>query len=233
MSRLVDSLAVWLVCAVFVVMDGASDFSVVGLLVALIALCACRLFRTATMRNVWVLLFLALCAFWQPTTAFLPVAVYLCMSQCSVLLRASCAIAWGVVAVRTDLAYAVILLMLCVVSVLLAWRATKESAAWYAMRISRDGIKEEMLSLAEQNLSIQRELEGRDAIEDVAVDPLEGLTARERQIATLVAEGCDNRAIAEQLFLSEGTVRNNISTILSKKQLKNRTQLAVLCLSQG
>ena len=53
------------------------------------------------------------------------------------------------------------------------------------------------------------------------------------QVAVLVAEGMDNRAIAESLYLSEGTVRNNISAILQKKQLKNRTQLAVLCLSRG
>ena len=52
-------------------------------------------------------------------------------------------------------------------------------------------------------------------------------------MAVLVAEGMDNRAIAESLYLSEGTVRNNISAILQKKQLKNRTQLAVLCLSRG
>lgn len=55
----------------------------------------------------------------------------------------------------------------------------------------------------------------------------EGLTERERTIVGLVAEGLDNREIAGKLYLGEGTVRNHISTILQKLELKNRTQLAV------
>ena len=43
----------------------------------------------------------------------------------------------------------------------------------------------------------------------------------------LVAEGLDNREIAAEAYLSEGTVRNNISNILAKMSLKNRTQIAV------
>lgn len=43
----------------------------------------------------------------------------------------------------------------------------------------------------------------------------------------LVAEGLDNKEIAAALYIGEGTVRNHISAILQKLQLKNRTQLAV------
>lgn len=60
---------------------------------------------------------------------------------------------------------------------------------------------------------------------------LESLSARERDIAALVAEGLDNRDIAARLFLSEGTVRNRISAILDKLALANRTQLAILWLN--
>ncbi|MDR1824799.1 MAG: response regulator transcription factor [Bifidobacteriaceae bacterium] len=56
------------------------------------------------------------------------------------------------------------------------------------------------------------------------------LSEREREIVALVAEGLDNRDIAAQLYMSEGTVRNHISAILAKLDLKNRTQLAVLYL---
>lgn len=42
-----------------------------------------------------------------------------------------------------------------------------------------------------------------------------------------VAEGLSNKEIAEKLFLSEGTVRNYISTILSKLGLRDRTNLAI------
>lgn len=54
------------------------------------------------------------------------------------------------------------------------------------------------------------------------------LTERELSVVRLVAQGMDNREIASTLFLSEGTVRNHISSILSKKTLSNRTQIAVL-----
>lgn len=53
------------------------------------------------------------------------------------------------------------------------------------------------------------------------------LTERERAVVELVAEGLDNREIAARLYLSEGTVRNHISTVLQKLGMKNRTQLAV------
>jgi len=53
------------------------------------------------------------------------------------------------------------------------------------------------------------------------------LSERESDITSLVAEGLSNRDIAAKLFLSEGTVRNNISVILEKLQLSSRTQLAV------
>jgi two-component system, NarL family, response regulator LiaR len=57
--------------------------------------------------------------------------------------------------------------------------------------------------------------------------PLEGLTPRENDVAELVAQGCSNREIAGQLFLSEGTVRNTLSVVLDKLGLRDRTQLAI------
>lgn len=52
------------------------------------------------------------------------------------------------------------------------------------------------------------------------------LTNKEFQIIQLVADGQNNKEIASQLFLSEGTVRNYISNILLKLNLRDRTQLA-------
>ena len=54
-----------------------------------------------------------------------------------------------------------------------------------------------------------------------------GITDKEREILELVAAGRSNREIATELFLSEGTVRNYISTLLEKLNLRDRTQLAV------
>ena len=54
------------------------------------------------------------------------------------------------------------------------------------------------------------------------------LTEREYQVVEAVAQGLDNAEVADQLFMSAGTVRNHISSILAKLGLRNRTQVAVL-----
>lgn len=53
------------------------------------------------------------------------------------------------------------------------------------------------------------------------------LSDRELDILTLVADGLNNKEIANELYLSEGTVRNYISTMLDKLSLRDRTQLAI------
>lgn len=53
------------------------------------------------------------------------------------------------------------------------------------------------------------------------------ITDKEYEIITFVAEGLSNREIATKLYLSEGTIRNYLSSILEKLQLRDRTQLAV------
>lgn len=55
----------------------------------------------------------------------------------------------------------------------------------------------------------------------------DGLSPRESEIIELIAQGLDNKEVAARIYISEGTVRNHVSIILQKLQLKNRTQLAV------
>ena len=57
---------------------------------------------------------------------------------------------------------------------------------------------------------------------------LRSLTPQERRILELVAEGLTNRQIGEQLFLAEKTVKNYVTSILTKLGLERRTQAAVL-----
>lgn len=54
-----------------------------------------------------------------------------------------------------------------------------------------------------------------------------GITEKELDIITVVAEGLSNKEIACRLYLSEGTVRNSLTTILEKLNLRDRTQLAI------
>jgi NarL family two-component system response regulator LiaR len=69
--------------------------------------------------------------------------------------------------------------------------------------------------------------------EPAVPEPLADLTERERDVVRLVARGCSNREIAEQLVISEKTVKTHISNILSKLHLTDRTQLAILAIKHG
>lgn len=53
------------------------------------------------------------------------------------------------------------------------------------------------------------------------------LTDREKDICRLIAEGKNNKEISDELFLSQGTVKNHITRVLIKLDLRDRTQLAV------
>lgn len=62
---------------------------------------------------------------------------------------------------------------------------------------------------------------------------LESLTPRELEIAKLVVGGRSNKEIADILYITEGTVKNHISRILSKLGLRDRTQLAIYLKNHG
>ena len=68
---------------------------------------------------------------------------------------------------------------------------------------------------------------------DSLVTPADLLTARERDILALVAQGDDNRAIALKLSLAEKTVGNRLSEIFQKLGVSNRTQAAIVAVQRG
>jgi NarL family two-component system response regulator LiaR len=57
--------------------------------------------------------------------------------------------------------------------------------------------------------------------------PLSQLSAREREVLLLIAEGLSNQAIAEQLQIGEATVKTHVGNVLAKLELADRTQAAV------
>lgn len=59
------------------------------------------------------------------------------------------------------------------------------------------------------------------------------LTSQEEEVLKRVAEGLSNKEIASQLFLSDGTVRNYMTTILQKLQADNRTEAAKIAQDKG
>jgi DNA-binding NarL/FixJ family response regulator len=54
------------------------------------------------------------------------------------------------------------------------------------------------------------------------------LTPREQEVLQLIAKGCSNREIAEQLYISERTVKNHVNSVLRRLNLRDRTQVAIL-----
>lgn len=79
--------------------------------------------------------------------------------------------------------------------------------------------------LGERNTSVSQNI--------IPIAPETEFTKREYDILKLVSKGYDNKEIAANLFLAEGTVRNQLSRLLEKLDLKDRTQLAVYAVKHG
>ncbi|GGK22156.1 DNA-binding response regulator [Streptomyces camponoticapitis] len=71
-------------------------------------------------------------------------------------------------------------------------------------------------------------LRGKEPSQADKPSALAGLTTREREILDLIGEGLTNAGIGKRLFLSEKTVKNNISRLLAKLGVERRIQAAVL-----
>ena len=83
-------------------------------------------------------------------------------------------------------------------------------------------IQPSLVPLLQQNLSLNDEKVNE-----------EGLTKREMQVLKLIAEGLNNKEIAERLTISEKTVKNHVSNIFRKIEVSDRTQAAVYAIKNG
>ena len=64
-------------------------------------------------------------------------------------------------------------------------------------------------------------------MKEIVIKNLTGLTDKEILIVIEIAQGLSNKEISEKMFLTEGTIKNNITTVLSKLSLRDRTQIAI------
>jgi NarL family two-component system response regulator LiaR len=112
--------------------------------------------------------------------------------------------------------------------------AIQAGAASYLLKdVSPDDLAEAIRAVhhgeARLHPDITRKLmEQVSMVRDTSPDSsVEKLTVREREVICLVALGRSNRELAQELFISEKTVKTHISNILSKLNLEHRTQLAI------
>ncbi|MGI6362981.1 MAG: response regulator transcription factor [Bacillota bacterium] len=110
--------------------------------------------------------------------------------------------------------------------------ALKNGAAGYILKSQpADSIIDSLRAVAKGNIVLERDVatslssmlredrkKGREGL---------NLTERELEIMSAVGRGLSNREIAQDLFLSEGTVRNYVTSLLEKLNLRDRTQLAL------
>lgn len=114
-------------------------------------------------------------------------------------------------------------------------KAIKNGAKGYLIKNHKPEELKQMIRSIHQGVHIMDE-KVFDKFVDVGIKPNSNFnkgnyTARELEIIEAVASGLSNKEIAEKLFISEGTVKNYISSILLKEGLSHRTQLAVYYLT--
>jgi DNA-binding NarL/FixJ family response regulator len=127
----------------------------------------------------------------------------------------------------------------------LVFRSIDAGASGYLLKdVGSDGLAEAVRAAARGDAPLQpaiarkvlARLRAGGAGRAIVAEPLplvEPLTGRELDVLRLLGTGATNRDIAEQLALTEGTVKNYISSVLAKTGLRDRTQAALLAVRHG
>jgi len=84
-------------------------------------------------------------------------------------------------------------------------------------------------------VQVLSELRKKNKLEPATDKPavLAGLTARELEILRALGQGLNNKEIAEGLFITEGTVKNHVSNVIQKLDVRDRTQAAIFAVRYG
>lgn len=107
-------------------------------------------------------------------------------------------------------------------------RALQAGAAGYLLKSTPPTELADLVRVAAQGHAVFSRATVGGLAGPPADDRLAVLSAREREVAFLLAEGCTNAEVGQRLHLTEATVKGYVSSALTKLDLQNRTQLALL-----
>jgi len=118
--------------------------------------------------------------------------------------------------------------------------AIRNGADGYLLKDSpREKLIQAVMDLMQGKTPVDYQVAGK-LFSQIARSPIQGkttlgknLTEREIDVLRLIARGMNNEEIARELYLSEGTIRNYVSSILAKLEVADRTQAAVIALRHG
>lgn len=235
MANLIDQIALLATCALFGTLGDNNPFVVVGFLAAVVLVGVDGLAPFPGRVAVQCAFYIA-SLFAPSILLFLPVVAYEAMHERPWVARFLWLAPWVAAPVLSTAGVSVLAFsgVLCLVAALLAVRDVREGSEREGLRFSYDDLRERFIALADE---AQKRSQPEDADVSFEAAAPQGesvfadLTEREMAVVRMVAEGMDNREIAASLYLSEGTVRNHISSVLAKKHLSNRTQIAIAYLS--
>lgn len=221
MEDYLDEICLIGLCAAVVAIPSNDPLAIAGLLCALIVVCTRAASRAiqGSVQSTFIV-----CACFSPALfTFLPVVAYSLMRNRWLPARAF----WMVPLIVQIALYGmsapwVQVALLCVIACLLGVRESRVASERKGLAHAYDSLRERMITRPHHSEAEQAPVQEQEPA------LFEDLTQREIAVVQLVAEGLDNREISQRLFLSEGTVRNHISSVLAKKGLANRTQIAVL-----
>ncbi len=228
MMRLSNIVAIYAFCLALLAVSGPEILSVVGLLFSIVAVCT-----SMVLKQPWPLIpqgaFYVIALVFPPAIFFLPPVAYIATYDHIWGFR----LAWIVVFIvevfvqQLDMLPLGALFIISLAAMLLAIHSIREESDRRGLVFANNTLREQNLALAKERDELLQKNNLANAHANFEQELFADLSPRELAIVRLIAEGMDNKQIASELYLSEGTVRNHVSAILAKKQLSHRTQIAV------